>query len=101
MAGDKIISIFFKLLLIFSHNEEQIASACFGLPSVELEDRSKAPVFQAFTVLQEGNFIMGQGALPIYKNGEIAGAVGASGGTSEEDEEVARAGLESAGLETS
>ena len=44
---------------------------------------------------------MGQGALPIYKNGEIAGAVGASGGTSEEDEEVARAGLESAGLETS
>ena len=85
----------------FISKGKAIASACFGLPSVELEDRSKAPVFQAFTVLQEGNFIMGQGALPISKNGEIAGAVGASGGTSEEDEEVARAGLESAGLETS
>ena len=52
-----------------------VASACFGEPSGELEDRSRWPVFQAFTVLQEGHFIMGQGAVQIYKGGEIAGAV--------------------------
>ena len=67
-----------------------VASACFGQPSGELADRSRWPVFQAFTVLQDGHFIMGQGAVPIYKDGEIAGAVGASGGKSQEDEDVCR-----------
>lgn len=75
-----------------------VSSACFGVPSVELEDRSRAPVFQAFTVMQDGNFIMGQGALPVYKDGELIGAVGASGGNSQEDEDVARAGIQAAGL---
>ena len=78
-----------------------IASACFGEPSGELEDRSRWPVFQAFTVLQDGHFIMGQGAVPIYKDGEIAGAVGASGGKSQEDEDVCKAALEYAGLKSS
>ena len=78
-----------------------VASACFGEPSGELEDRSQWPVFQAFTVFEDGNFIMGQGAVPIYKDGEIAGAVGASGGKSQEDEDVCRAALEHAGLKSS
>lgn len=75
-----------------------IASATFGAPSVDLEERSRTPVFQAFTVMQEGHFIMSQGALPVYKDGEIAGAVGASGGNSQQDEDVARAGIVAAGL---
>ena len=78
-----------------------VASACFGEPSGELEDRPRWPVFQAFTVLQDGHFIMGQGAVPIYKDGEIAGAVGASGGKSQEDEDVCKAALEYAGLKSS
>ena len=78
-----------------------VASACFGEPSGDLEDRSRWPVFQAFTVLQDGHFIMGQGAVPIYKDGEIAGAVGASGGKSQEDEDVCKAALEYAGLKSS
>ena len=78
-----------------------VASACFGEPSGELEDSSRWPVIQAFTVFEDGNFIMGQGAVPIYKDGEIAGAVGASGGKSQEDEDVCRAALEHAGLKSS
>ena len=78
-----------------------VSSACFGVPSVELEDRSRAPVFQAFTIMQDGSFIMGQGALPVYKDGELIGAVGSSGGNSQEDEDVARAGIEGAGLSES
>jgi uncharacterized protein GlcG (DUF336 family) len=35
-----------------------------------------------------------QGALPIIRNGELIGAIGGSGGTSEQDEDCARAGLE-------
>lgn len=44
--------------------------------------------------------IPGQGALPIFKAGEMVGAVGASGGASPDDEAVARAGIEASGLST-
>ena len=85
----------------FISRGKAVASACFGEPSGELEDRSRWPVFQAFTVHEGGHFIMGQGAVPIYKDGEIAGAVGASGGKSQEDEDVCKAALEYAGLKSS
>ena len=75
-----------------------ISSACFGLPSKDLEERSNAPVFRAFAITQDGNFIMGQGAVPLYKGGEIVGAVGASGGTGEEDEQVSMTGAMAAGI---
>ena len=37
--------------------------------------------------------IMGQGAVPIIRNGVVAGACGVSGGTAQEDEDCARAGI--------
>tara|TARA_B100001750_G_C15252630_1_gene468632 strand:+ start:140 stop:556 length:417 start_codon:yes stop_codon:yes gene_type:complete len=85
---------------MISHGKA-VASACFGLPSVQLEERASSPIFNAFTTIQNGNFIMGQGALPIFKNGELVGAVGASGGLPQEDEDVVQAGIDSAGLKTS
>jgi len=33
-----------------------------------------------------------QGAVPIYKNGELVGAIGGSGATAQQDEECAHAG---------
>ena len=69
------------------------ASACFGLPSGELTDRSMTPVMRAMMHFEGGGFIPGQGALPIFRNGELIGAIGCSGGTSQQDEDVARAGL--------
>ena len=86
----------------FISRGKAVSSACFGRPSGELEAYSGAPVFQAFTVMQEGHFIMGKGALPVYKDGEIAGAVGVSGSAnSQEDEDVAAAGIQNAGLKSS
>jgi len=41
---------------------------------------------------------MGQGALPVYQEGQLIGAVGASGGTPVEDEEVVAYGISEAGL---
>ena len=52
----------------FISRGKAVASACFGEPSGELEDRSRWPVFEAFNVLQECHFIMVQGAVPIYKD---------------------------------
>ncbi len=75
-----------------------VAAACFGLPTKDLESRASSPIFQAFTVAENGMFIMGQGALPIFLEGELIGAVGASGGTPVEDEEVVAYGISQAGL---
>jgi len=43
--------------------------------------------------------IAGGGGLPIRQTGEIIGAVGASGGTPDQDVECAQAGLAAAGLQ--
>jgi uncharacterized protein GlcG (DUF336 family) len=69
------------------------ASACFGIPSADLTDRAMTPVFRAVMEVEKGEFVPGQGALPIMKNGELIGAIGGSGGTSQEDEDAARAGI--------
>ena len=37
--------------------------------------------------------IMGQGGLPIVRDGVVIGACGVGGGTSQEDEDCARAGI--------
>ena len=75
-----------------------VASATWGLSSADMAARAQEPIFQGFMVLQGGRFIPGQGALPIYKDGELAGAAGGSGGTPQEDEDAVRAGIQSAGL---
>ena len=38
--------------------------------------------------------ILGQGAVPIQRNGVVIGACGVGGGTAQEDEDCARAGVE-------
>ena len=57
-----------------------------------------APVFRGLMAMEGGHMIPGQGALPVFRGGELIGAVGGSGGTAQEDEDAARAGIEGAGL---
>jgi uncharacterized protein GlcG (DUF336 family) len=57
-----------------------------------------APVFRGLMAMEGGHMIPGQGALPIYRNGELIGAVGGSGGTAQQDEDAARTGIEAIGL---
>ena len=37
--------------------------------------------------------IMGQGGMPIIRNGVVEGAVGVGGGTAQEDEDCSNAGI--------
>jgi len=47
-------------------------------------------------VMAEGNHMfLGQGAVPIFRGGVLIGACGVGGGTAQEDEDCARAGVES------
>lgn len=78
-----------------------VASATWGLSSADMAARWSEPIFPGFMALQGGRFIPSQGALPIYKNGELVGAAGGSGGTPQEDEDCVRAGIDAAGLATS
>ncbi len=69
-----------------------VASAAFGRPSGDLQDRADQPTPRGINAASGGELIMGQGAVPIIRNGAIEGACGVGGGTSQQDEDCARAG---------
>ena len=70
-----------------------VASAAFGRASGELAERADQPTPRGIAVAEGGHMIMGQGGLPIIRNGLIDGACGVGGGTSQQDEDCARAGI--------
>ena len=70
-----------------------VASVMFGQPSGELKARADRPTMRSLQIQYGGRFIMGQGAVPIVRDGEVIGACGVGGGTSQEDEDCARAGV--------
>ena len=57
-----------------------VASVAWLRPSGELTDIAQSPVQRGLMAMLDGRMIPGQGALPIYRDGEIVGAVGCSGG---------------------
>ena len=70
-----------------------VASALFGTPSGEQEERADRPVFRALMTQMGGRLIMGIGAVPIMRDGEVIGACGVGGASGEEDEACATAGV--------
>jgi uncharacterized protein GlcG (DUF336 family) len=70
-----------------------IASAAFGRPSGVLAERASQPTPAGIAAAEGGHMIMGQGAVPIIRNGVIEGACGVGGGTAQEDEDCAAAGV--------
>ena len=77
-----------------------LAAACFGVTSGELTESAQAPIYRGLMAMEGGHMIPGQGAVPVYRNGELIGAVGGSGGTAQQDEDASRAGVEALGLST-
>ena len=70
-----------------------IASAAFGRASGELTERADTPIIQGIVQAEGGHMIPSQGAVPILRDGRLVGACGVGGGTSEQDEDCARAGV--------
>jgi uncharacterized protein GlcG (DUF336 family) len=72
-----------------------------GVSSRTLAERAKdnPNFFVALAATSEGRFLPQPGAV-VIKNaqGQVLGAVGASGGTGDQDEEICRAGVAAAGL---
>jgi glc operon protein GlcG len=70
-----------------------IASVAFGRASGELQERAGSPIVHGIAVAEGGHMIPSQGAVPIMRNGVVDGACGVGGGTAQQDEDCARAGV--------
>ena len=70
-----------------------VASVAFGRASGELQERAGSPIIQGIVAAEGGHMIPSMGAVPIIKNGVVEGACGVGGGTSQQDEDVAKAAV--------
>ena len=70
-----------------------VASAAFGRSSGELQERAGTPIISGILAAEGGHGIPSQGGLPIIRNGVVEGACGVGGGTSQQDEDCAAAGI--------
>src|SRR3954470_3025764 len=72
-------------------------AAAYRSPSAAQGDKAKDLVAfaGAISTATHGRYTPQIGALPVELDGEAAGAMGASGGTGQEDEAVVRAAIES------
>src|ERR1700738_2672395 len=77
----------------YASQGKAVASAAFGRPSGEMAERADQPTPRGAGAAAGGQMIMGQGAVPIIRNGIVEGACGVGGGTSQQDEDCARAGI--------
>jgi glc operon protein GlcG len=78
---------------VYGSQGKAIASVAFARPSGELQERAGSPIIQGIAAAEGGHMIPSQGAVPIVRNGIIEGACGVGGGTSQQDEDCARAGV--------
>jgi uncharacterized protein GlcG (DUF336 family) len=78
---------------VYGSQGKAIASVAFGRASGELQERAGTPIVQGIAAAEGGHMIPSQGAVPVVKNGVVEGACGVGGGTAQQDEDCARAGV--------
>jgi len=75
-------------------------AAAYGVPSdAQKQKMEPMPNFAgAVTTMTSGRFTPQTGAVPVYRDGTLLGALGASGGTGAQDEEACSAAVGEAGF---
>lgn len=75
-------------------------SAAYGAPSAaQKEKMTPMPIFAtALTAMTHGRFTPQTGAVPVYRDGTLVGALGASGGTGDQDEAVCSTSVQGSGF---
>jgi len=71
-----------------------VASAAFGQPSGNMTERADHPTFRGIVAAEGGHIFLGQGGVPIIRDGAVIGGCGVGGGTGQQDEDCAQAGVE-------
>ena len=77
-------------------------SAAYAAPSDSQKQKMEPmPNFAgALSAMTGGRYVPQTGALPVYRDGVLLGALGASGGTGAQDEQACAAAIEKAGFVT-
>lgn len=77
-------------------------SAAYGMPSAGQKAKMEPmPNFAgSLTAMTHGRFTPQTGAVPVFRGGELLGALGASGGTGDQDEAVCEQAVAAAGFAT-
>ncbi len=70
-----------------------MGAAIFGRPSADLAERADSPLYRNMNEATGGRLRFFQGAVPIVRGGYTVGAVGASGASSQDDEDNVKAAL--------
>ncbi len=78
---------------VYGSQGKAVASAAFGRTSGELQERASSPIISGILSAEGNHGIASQGGVPIVRNGLVEGACGVGGGTSQEDEDCASAGI--------
>ena len=78
-------------------------AAAYGMPSAGQKAKMDSlPNFStALTTMTSGRFTPQPGAVPVYDGDRLLGALGASGGTGQQDEDVCSAAVTACGLAVS
>lgn len=76
-------------------------AAAYGQPSEAQRQKAAAlPSFAtALSAMTQGRYTPQTGAVPVYRDGRLLGALGASGGTGEQDEAVCSAAVSASGFD--
>ena len=78
---------------MYGSQGKAVASAATGRASGDLQERADTPIYRGIVAAEGGHMILSKGAVPIIRDGEIIGGCGVGGGTSDEDEVCASAGV--------
>jgi len=55
-------------------------------------------VYMSFVSAAQGSIVLSKGGIPLLRNGSVVGAVGASGGSADQDQACSEAGARAAGF---
>ncbi|MEQ8370832.1 MAG: heme-binding protein, partial [Alphaproteobacteria bacterium] len=78
---------------VYGSQGKAVASAAMQVPSGDMAERADHPILRGIVAAEGGHMILGQGAVPIFREGVCIGACGVGGASSQEDEDCARAGV--------
>lgn len=68
-------------------------SAAFRRAGADLMRLQELPFFQTFAAIHGGAVLAGKGSIPLRQGDQIVGIMVAAGGSEDQDEEVAKAGV--------
>lgn len=80
---------------VYGSQGKAVASVAFARPSGVMQERADSPIVRGINAAEGGHMIMSQGGVPLIRDGAAVAACGVGGGTSQEDEDCARAAVES------